>query len=95
MDGDAVSDETMTWDEVADMGALLHELDDGHPVRRLAFRRSTVATVTHPGAVVPMTLPCDLRRTRMRCAFSIVRAIVWPDRRGLSAGEANGCGARG
>jgi uncharacterized protein (TIGR03083 family) len=26
--GDAMSDETMMWDEVADIGALLHELDD-------------------------------------------------------------------
>ena len=25
---DAMSDETMMWDEVADIGALLHELDD-------------------------------------------------------------------
>ena len=24
-----MSDETMMWDEVADIGALLHELDDG------------------------------------------------------------------
>jgi Mycothiol maleylpyruvate isomerase N-terminal domain len=72
--GDAMSDETMRWDEVADIGALLHELDDeAFDTPSLCDGWAVRDVLGHMGIGHTTPMPAMLARIG-RYAFNVTKA---------------------
>ena len=72
--GDAMSDETMMWDEVADIGALLHELDDeAFDTPSLCDGWAVRDVLGHMGLGHTTPMPAMLARIG-RYAFNVTKA---------------------